>query len=64
MAIKLRNKSGRFMFLRTALLHNVSYPSLKFQVDCFCNLEIMARTRSQSVNLQRAITKTRGPKLP
>ena len=43
-------------FLYTALLFNVIYLYVKFEVTCFCTLKVMPWTKIQSKNLQRAIT--------
>ena len=50
-----------FWFLCTALLQNVFYQCMKVQVDsfCTCSLKVMAQTKIQSENKQRAITKTK-----
>ena len=52
-----RNKNGKGLkFLYTALLLNVIYLWLKFEVTSFHTLEVMPHTKIPSKNLQRAIT--------
>ena len=46
-------------FLHTALLLNVIYLYVKFEVTSFYTLEVMPQTKINNRNLQRAITRNR-----
>ena len=58
-AVSQEMRVAELWFLCTALLHHMFYQCLKFQVDSFYNLEVMAHARIQSENKQRAITQKR-----
>ena len=45
--------------MRTALLPNVIYLYVKFEVTSFYTLEIMPQTKNHIKNLQRAIIRNR-----
>ena len=36
-----------FWFLYSTLLHKLFYQCMKFQIDSFCSLEVMAKTKIQ-----------------
>ena len=50
MAISQEIRKAELWFLCTVLLNNVCYQYLKFQVDGFYNLDVMAQTKIQSEN--------------
>ena len=60
MAITQKVRVSELWFLCTALLHDVLYQCVKFQVESFYSFEIKALIKIQTENKQRRIPKKGG----